>query len=24
LVDEELNFIAKYPDIAHQIFAMTP
>lgn len=24
LVDDELNFIAKYPDIAHQIFTMTP
>ena len=24
LVDDELNFIAKYPDIAHKIFTMTP
>ncbi len=24
LVDDELNFIAKYPDIAHKIFSMTP
>jgi isopropylmalate/homocitrate/citramalate synthase len=24
LVDDELNFIARYPDIAHKIFTMTP
>ncbi|MDD5120230.1 MAG: homocitrate synthase [Candidatus Omnitrophica bacterium] len=24
LVDDELSFIAKYPDIAHKIFTMTP
>jgi len=24
LVDDELNFIAKYPDIAHKIFTMAP
>ncbi len=24
LVDDELNFIAKYPDVAHKIFTMTP
>ena len=24
LVDEELKFIAKYPDVAHQIFTMNP
>ncbi|MEI6831594.1 MAG: homocitrate synthase [Candidatus Omnitrophota bacterium] len=24
LVDDELNFIAKYPDIAHKVFTMTP
>ncbi|TAM37810.1 homocitrate synthase [bacterium] len=24
LVDDELNFIARYPDIAHKIFSMTP
>jgi len=24
LVDDELKFIAKYPDIAHEIFTMTP
>jgi len=24
LVDDELNFIGKYPDIAHKIFTMTP
>jgi len=24
LVDDELDFIAKYPDIAHKIFTMTP
>jgi len=24
LIDDELNFIAKYPDIAHKIFTMTP
>jgi len=24
LVDDELNFIAKYPDITHRIFTMTP
>jgi len=24
LVDDELKFIARYPDIAHRIFTMTP
>ena len=24
LVDDELNFIARYPDVAHKIFTMTP